>query len=88
METLFKPKALERAIEAMVAAGGSEAREARLVAENLVGLAKSGGEGQDDAAPGRLGDAANALADQTGDDVGLREFRLAAVQDQRLTAPQ
>ena len=36
METLFKPKALERAIEAMVAAGGSEAREARLVAENLV----------------------------------------------------
>ncbi|TMH67379.1 MAG: malate/lactate/ureidoglycolate dehydrogenase, partial [Betaproteobacteria bacterium] len=36
METLFKQKPLERAIEAVVAAGGSEAREAQLVAENLV----------------------------------------------------
>jgi len=36
METLFNPKALERAIEAVVAAGGSDAREAHLVAENLV----------------------------------------------------
>ena len=33
---LFKPAPLARAIEAIVAAGGSEAREARLVAENLV----------------------------------------------------
>ena len=32
----FKPGPLVRAIEAIVAAGGSEAREARLVAENLV----------------------------------------------------
>ena len=32
----FKPGPLARAIEAVVAAGGSEAREARLVAENLV----------------------------------------------------
>jgi uncharacterized oxidoreductase len=36
METVFKAEALTRAIEAVVAAGGSEAREARLVAENLV----------------------------------------------------
>ena len=36
METLFKPEPLTRAIEAVVAAGGSDAHEARLVAENLV----------------------------------------------------
>jgi uncharacterized oxidoreductase len=36
METVFKAEGLTRAIEAVVAAGGSEAREARLVAENLV----------------------------------------------------
>jgi len=36
MEMLFKPQALSRAIEAIVAAGGSEAAEARLVADNLV----------------------------------------------------
>jgi uncharacterized oxidoreductase len=33
---VFKPAPLARAIEAIVAAGGSEPREARLVAENLV----------------------------------------------------
>jgi uncharacterized oxidoreductase len=33
---LFKPAPLARAIEAIVAAGGSEPREARLVAENLI----------------------------------------------------
>ena len=33
---LFQPKPLARAVEAIVAAGGSEAREATLVAENLV----------------------------------------------------
>ncbi len=33
---LFKPASLARAIEAIVAAGGSEAREARVVAENLI----------------------------------------------------
>ena len=36
METLFKAQPLTRAIEAVVAAAGSDAREARLVAENLV----------------------------------------------------
>jgi uncharacterized oxidoreductase len=36
MSKIFKHDALTRAIEAIVAAGGSEAREARLVAENLV----------------------------------------------------
>ncbi|HYL24941.1 MAG TPA: Ldh family oxidoreductase, partial [Burkholderiales bacterium] len=36
METLFKPEPLKRAIEAIVAAGGSEPAEARLVADNLV----------------------------------------------------
>ena len=36
METLFKQEPLTRAIEAIVAAGGSDAREAKLVAENLV----------------------------------------------------
>ncbi len=36
METLFKTTPLERAIEAIVAAAGSEAGEARQVAENLV----------------------------------------------------
>ena len=36
METTFKQEPLTRAIEAIVAAGGSEAREAKLVAENLV----------------------------------------------------
>jgi uncharacterized oxidoreductase len=36
MSTIFKHGALTRAMEAIVAAGGSEAREARLVAENLV----------------------------------------------------
>ena len=36
MDTLFKPEALKQAIEAIVAAGGSEPAEARLVAENLV----------------------------------------------------
>ncbi|MDH4095824.1 MAG: malate/lactate/ureidoglycolate dehydrogenase [Betaproteobacteria bacterium] len=33
---VFQPGPLERAIEAIVAAGGSDAREAKLVAENLV----------------------------------------------------
>jgi hydroxycarboxylate dehydrogenase B len=33
---VFKPRGLRRAIEAIVAAGGSESREAELVAENLV----------------------------------------------------
>jgi len=33
---VFKPAALARAIEAIVAAGGSESREAKIVAENLV----------------------------------------------------
>jgi len=36
METLFKTASLTRAIEAIVAAAGSEAGEARQVAENLV----------------------------------------------------
>jgi uncharacterized oxidoreductase len=36
METLFQAEALRRAIEAIVAAGGSEPAEARLVADNLV----------------------------------------------------
>ena len=36
METTFRKEPLTRAIEAIVAAGGSEALEARLVAENLV----------------------------------------------------
>jgi uncharacterized oxidoreductase len=36
METTFKQEPLTRAIEAIVAAGGSNADEARLVAENLV----------------------------------------------------
>jgi uncharacterized oxidoreductase len=36
MELLFQSKPLTRAIEAIVAAGGSEPREAALVAENLV----------------------------------------------------
>jgi uncharacterized oxidoreductase len=36
METVFKVEPLTRAIEAIVAAGGSNAEEARLVAENLV----------------------------------------------------
>lgn len=36
MSKIFKHDALTRAIEVIVAAGGSEAREARLVAENLV----------------------------------------------------
>ncbi|MGE5638806.1 MAG: malate/lactate/ureidoglycolate dehydrogenase [Clostridia bacterium] len=36
MATIFKKEPLTRAIEAVVAAGGSEAREARMVAENLV----------------------------------------------------
>ncbi|MDW8469345.1 MAG: malate/lactate/ureidoglycolate dehydrogenase [Burkholderiales bacterium] len=35
-ERVFRAPALARAIEAIVAAGGSDAREARLVAENLV----------------------------------------------------
>jgi hydroxycarboxylate dehydrogenase B len=36
METTFRKEPLTRAIEAIVAAGGSEAREAKLVADNLV----------------------------------------------------
>jgi uncharacterized oxidoreductase len=36
METIFKQEPLTRAIEAIVAAGGSNASEAKLVAENLV----------------------------------------------------
>jgi uncharacterized oxidoreductase len=36
METIFKQEPLTRAIEAIVTAGGSNAEEARLVAENLV----------------------------------------------------
>ena len=36
METIFKQEPLTRAVEAIVAAGGSNADEARLVAENLV----------------------------------------------------
>lgn len=36
METLFQAEPLKRAIEAIVAAGGSEPREAHLVADNLV----------------------------------------------------
>jgi hydroxycarboxylate dehydrogenase B len=36
METTFRKEPLTRAIEAIVAAGGSQASEARQVAENLV----------------------------------------------------
>jgi len=36
MDAVFRKDALVRAIEAIAAAGGSEPREARLVAENLV----------------------------------------------------
>ncbi len=36
MDLLFKKDSLEKAIEAIVGAGGSEPREARMVAENLV----------------------------------------------------
>ncbi len=36
MDLVFKKDSLERAIEAIVGAGGSEPREARMVAENLV----------------------------------------------------
>ncbi len=36
METVFNVAPLTRAIEAVVASGGSDAREAGLVAENLV----------------------------------------------------
>jgi uncharacterized oxidoreductase len=36
MNRIFKAEALSRAMQAIVAAGGSDAREARLVAENLV----------------------------------------------------
>ena len=36
METLFQVERLKQAIEAIVAAGGSNAAEARLVADNLV----------------------------------------------------
>jgi len=36
METLYKKEPLTRAIEAIVLAGGSNAEEARLVAENLL----------------------------------------------------
>src|SRR5438270_1113744 len=36
MDTVFKLEPLTRAIEAIVAAGGSEPREAKLVADNLV----------------------------------------------------
>src|SRR3954468_20342645 len=36
MKLIFKKENLVRAIESIVAAGGSEAREARMVAENLV----------------------------------------------------
>ena len=36
MDPVFQPQPLTRAIEAIVAAGGSEPREARLVADNLV----------------------------------------------------
>jgi uncharacterized oxidoreductase len=36
MDTLLRPEPLKRAIEAIVAAGGSEPAEARLVADNLV----------------------------------------------------
>ena len=35
-DTVFKHQPLTRAIEAIVLAGGSDAREAKLVAENLV----------------------------------------------------
>ena len=55
-----------------------------LVAEDLVGLGECGREREHDAAPGRFGHAADALAEQSGDDVGLRELRLVAVEDQRL----
>ena len=55
-----------------------------LVAEDLIGLGERGREGDHDAAPGRFGDAADALAEQTVDDVGLRELWLAAVEDQVL----
>src|SRR5687768_18368694 len=36
MDPVFQPQALARAIDAIVRAGGSEPREARLVADNLV----------------------------------------------------
>ena len=59
-----------------------------LVAEDLIGLGERGREREHDAAPGRFGDAADAFAEQSGDDVGLREFWLAAVEDQRLPASE
>ena len=59
-----------------------------LVPEHLVGLGERGREGDDDSTPRGFGDAADAFAEESIDDVGLGEFRLAAVQDQRLPVPE
>ena len=55
-----------------------------LMAEHVVGFAESHREGQHHAALAVLGDAADAVAEEAWDDVGLREVRVARVQHDRL----
>ena len=56
-----------------------------LVPQYAIGFAQARGDGHDDAAPQRLGDAANPVIEKVGDDVGLDEARMTAVEDERLT---
>ena len=59
-----------------------------LVTNDVVGLVERPRQRQDDAAPHRFGHAAGALTQLVGDDVGLLEIGVRAVQDERLAARQ
>jgi hypothetical protein len=75
--------------QAAVAARHVELKRVRdLVSEDPVGFDQRGCERENDAAPRGLGDTADAVAEQAGNNVGLRKFRVTAVQDERLGPPE
>ena len=57
----------------------------QLVPEHVIGFAEAGGKRQHDASFLVLRDAADAVAQVAGDDVGLRELGVARVEHDRLT---
>ena len=57
-----------------------------LVAQHAIRLGHRRRKRHDDAAARGFGDAADRVGQHARDDVGLRELRLTAIDDQRLTA--
>jgi hypothetical protein len=56
------------------------------MAEDVVGVGKTGRKRQDDAAPARVGETTGALLDEAAVDIGLLEAAVGSVEHDRLTS--